>query len=243
MDNMPDTTDVSHWQGTIDFALAKSHGLKGTIIKATESTFYVDDRLLVNSKNANDAGLHIGYYHFLRANYDAKVQARFFYNTVKNLPLSYNYVCDTETFDGVSGATVLSRVKTFCEEVTLLSGKEPWIYTSPGFWNSIGGYGSLGTWASRYKLWIAHYTSASTPIQPPPWKTFLFWQYTSKGIGPYYGTESLNVDLNRFNGSDAEYYSMFGGAIPTCSTVEEYLSNIDPFLRKLGYSGPRPPTS
>jgi len=59
----------------------------------------------------------------------------------------------------------------------------------------------------RYSLWIANYGVAQ-PQVPRPWGTseWLFWQFTASGDGPFYGVESLELDLNYFNG-DAETFA------------------------------------
>jgi len=40
--------DVSHWQGDIDFEQLKRQGYEFAIIKATQGTWFVDEKLVQN---------------------------------------------------------------------------------------------------------------------------------------------------------------------------------------------------
>ena len=101
------------------------------------------------------------------------------------------------------------------------------IYTSPGFWNSYGKNKTTGqfeaSW-SYYPLWIAHYTTASAPILPEPWKSanvpWLFWQHSNTGDGLKFGAESKAIDLNWFNGSQAELERLAGIDAPLVGVAQ-----------------------
>ncbi len=56
--------DVSNWQGTIDWTKVAAAGKKFAIIKATESTDFVDPMYSTNHASARAAGLWTGAYHF-----------------------------------------------------------------------------------------------------------------------------------------------------------------------------------
>ena len=49
----------------------------------------------------------------------------------------------------------------------------------------------------------------NTPRIPAPWTAWTFWQYTDKGNGLQYGAESLNIDLNYFNGDEEAFNERF----------------------------------
>ena len=56
--------DVSHWNGDLDWPeLAKTYDF--AIIKATQGTWFVDDKLLYNVAACGDAGMAHSLYHFL----------------------------------------------------------------------------------------------------------------------------------------------------------------------------------
>jgi len=58
--------DVSHWQGTVNFAGAYSSGARFVVIKATEGSTYKDPNFSANYIGATNAGLIRGGYHFAR---------------------------------------------------------------------------------------------------------------------------------------------------------------------------------
>jgi len=58
--------DISHYQGTVNFAGAYSSGARFVIIKATEGTTYQDPNFSSNYGGATNAGLIRGGYHFAR---------------------------------------------------------------------------------------------------------------------------------------------------------------------------------
>ena len=63
--NNPVGIDVSHHQGEIKWEeVAKTRGLKYVYIKASEGASYTDDMFKTNIKNAKNAGLLVGAYHF-----------------------------------------------------------------------------------------------------------------------------------------------------------------------------------
>lgn len=74
--------DVSRWQGTMNWAKAKSEGVWYAFIKATEHTAWIDPKFNQNWHGAKQAGLLVGAYHFFRGNIDPVAQANHFVNTV-----------------------------------------------------------------------------------------------------------------------------------------------------------------
>src|SRR5512140_3609631 len=56
--------DVSHYDGTIDFAKVKQSGRVFAIMKATEGTSYVDATFATHWADAKAAGVVRGAYHF-----------------------------------------------------------------------------------------------------------------------------------------------------------------------------------
>ena len=81
------------------------------------------------------------------------------------------------------------------------------IYTSKGAWNAIMG----GAYLTDRKLWVAHYTTNPYPLMPTGWDTWVLWQHTSSGrLAGYAG----NLDMNRFNGDDADFADWIGGEVP-----------------------------
>jgi len=218
--------DVSHWQDDkstpqkMNFVKAKAMGAKFVFIKVSERGG-MDEDFFINWKNAKDAGIPRGGYHFLRWDLSGLLQARIFCDLLKDDPGELPPVCDFEApiKDGIYPSNAI--LAQFLETVKSILGKKPMIYTSPGFWNSYGKNKTTGkfdaSW-SYYLLWIANYTTASAPLMPEPWKSanipWLFWQHSNTGDGLKFGAESKAIDLNWFNGNQADLEKL-AGATPT----------------------------
>ena len=191
--------DVSHYDGTIDWAMAKASGIEFAFIKATENTTFVDPEFATNWKNAGAAGVIRGAYHFFRPEVDAVAQADFFVATAGvptrgDLPLAL----DLEVTDNVAGATVADDARTFLARVQETTGRVPVVYTSARVWSELLG-SPAATGFSDVALWDANWTT-SCPTIPPAWMTWTFWQNSATGTVP--GISGMgNVDLDQFNGS------------------------------------------
>lgn len=116
---------------------------------------------------------------------------------------------------GITAATISEWCSVFCEEVALLSGSQPVLYTYPWWWQAL----SVAdvSWAARYALWLAAYVTGwpkdgDRPRVPRPWDTWLFWQFDGNG------------GLRLPNGTDADF-CVFNGdedalrALATPATV------------------------
>jgi GH25 family lysozyme M1 (1,4-beta-N-acetylmuramidase) len=197
--------DVSHWQGTIDWAKVRAAGKRFAYIKASEHTSFVDDKYQTNRSRAKSAGLKVGAYHFARPNIgttDAYAEADHFIETADWTTGELRPVLDLEDTGGLSSSALQTWVKAFLQRVYDRTGVRGVIYVSPAFWSSKMGN---STWFAKNGydvLWIAHWTTASSPSVPAEnWggKSWTFWQYTSDGSVPGI---SGRVDLDRYNGTD-----------------------------------------
>lgn len=209
MDDRVLGTDISLWNDnnstsqTVDFKKMYDAGARFTFIKASQATF-TDQDFVVNWKNAKEAGMLRGAYHFLTWNVDASKQAAYFVDLLNSDKGELPPVVDFEWWSQTP-SNALSILKTFVEKVKQYYPKQI-IYTAPGFWNQ---YGSSDNYWSQYDLWVAHWR-VTIPLVPKPWNTYTFWQYTDKGDGAKYGAESPNVDINYFNGTLDDLYVYAG---------------------------------
>ena len=177
----------------------------------------MDEDFFYNWKTAKAAGIPRGGYHFLRWDISGLLQARIFCDLLKDDPGELPPVCDFEApiKDGKYPSN--SMLAQFLETVETIMQDKPMIYTSPGFWNRYGKNKITGrfdaSW-SYYPLWIAHYTTASAPQIPEPWKSsnvpWSFWQHSATGDGLKFGAESKGIDLNWFNGTQEELDKLAG---------------------------------
>ena len=183
--------DVSHWQGNIDFNRVKNSGVQIVYIKATEGVSIVDSRLTSNYKNAKDAGLLVGFYHFFRPSTESNAiaQAQYFINAIKDYKSDCRLALDIEVNNGLSKSKITNLSKVFLEEVKRLSGLEVVIYTYTSFARNY-----FESSINIYPLWIAHY-GVNIPGNNGIWNYWIEFQYTDSG---QVNGVSGNVDLNEF---------------------------------------------
>ena len=108
----PPVIDVSHWIDVDDFAALDPLPWL-VILKATESTYYLDAQYAQDADAVRDAGIRLGAYHFMRTG-DAIKQADWFCEILFDVGMRGNeiLICDVEV-DGIS----LADIKTFLDRV------------------------------------------------------------------------------------------------------------------------------
>lgn len=57
------------------------------------------------------------------------------------------------------------------------------------------------------------------PLIPPIWQDWTYWQFTDDGDGTLFGVESREIDLNYFNGSEAEFLARYPAPQNTEATL------------------------
>lgn len=186
--------DVSHWQGSINWASVKSSGKTFAFCKATEGTTYTDPTFATNWAGMKNAGLIRGAYHFGRPGSDPVTQANRFCDVVSPRTGDLQMTLDLEATDGKTPSQVRSWVVAFINQIKSRTGRPGIIYTGFYFWRDSAGNGSN----LNCPLWLAAYVSNPSAYVPAAWPYFTFWQYTSSGTCP---GVSGNVDRDAFNGS------------------------------------------
>lgn len=225
--------DVSKWNGNWDARKARAAGAQFVFIKSSQATF-TDPRFTENWKKAREAGLLRGAYHYLDYTKPAAEQARYFLDILKSEPGELAPVVDFEQPSESNQHLPLVYLRQFVEHM-LEQEKTPIIYTSPAFWKS---YGESATYWYQFPLWIANYTLAAAPIVPPPWLSWEFWQFSKKGPGQLFGSEALDIDVNRFNGSLEELHTLAKREVKTSINervfaIEARLASIERYLKDL----------
>jgi GH25 family lysozyme M1 (1,4-beta-N-acetylmuramidase) len=196
--------DVSHWQSTINWAKVAAAGKTFAIIKASESTDYVDPLYGTNRANAQANGIWTGAYHFARpdasAN-DAVLEADHFVATIQLGRGDLIPALDLEQSGGLSISALQTWVTAWLNEVTTRVGIRPMIYTSPAFWKKYMGDSRALADAGYKTLWIAHWNVTAPTIPASNWggHGWTFWQYSN--CGTVSGISGC-VDLDRYNGTD-----------------------------------------
>ena len=221
--------DISRWQNNIttpqvmDFAKAKQAGANFAFIKASQAT-WKDRDFVMNWANCKAANLPRGAYHFMDWTTSAANQARYFASVLVDDPGELPPVADFEYRKGAPvKAKATEELYSFVSNVEQALGRQVMIYTAPYYWREFFSGAHANHFADR-PLWIAHY-GVSRPTVPAPWNVWTFWQYSAKGDGRLFGAESLDIDLDYYNGTLDQFNAAFN--LTHEPTVLERLTAIE----------------
>ena len=189
--------DVSHYQGTIDWAAVKEEGIEYAFIRLglrgyESAKIVLDEYYETNMAGANSAGVAAGVYFFTQAVTveEAKEEADFVIEHLKGYDVSCPVVFDVERISGGKGrADQLTKEErtditiAFCEAVRA-AGYTPMIYGNVVCFTRLLDMAKL----NDYEKWYAFYDD----YMYMPYNVSC-WQYTEKGL-----VEGIpgNVDLN-----------------------------------------------
>ncbi|AYN39303.1 muramidase [Streptomyces dangxiongensis] len=158
--------DVSAYQSS-SYA---TDGLSFVFVKATEGRSYVSPRLSAQEKRARDAGLVVGFYHFLWPG-DLTAQAEYFLGHTPDRPGDILAV-DWETTGDGTHASNAEKDRFLRELKELRPDNRVVLYCNRHFWLTVDTTSYAGD-----GLWIADYVTAGKPRIKARW---LFHQYTSE---------------------------------------------------------------
>jgi LysM repeat protein/GH25 family lysozyme M1 (1,4-beta-N-acetylmuramidase) len=201
-----DFIDVSHYNGEQGLPLsfyqtAKAGGVKGTVVKVSEGTYYVDPAASVNIANARQAGMVVSAYHFARYKSvdGAKNEADWFDKKLQLVGFDKKndgtVVVDIEDNSLTTDKTALTAyTNAFIDEMKRLGYSKVDVYSGSYYYNS-----RLQPQSLPNKPWLASYPS--NPVQGQPTANFSngtgAWQWTSNWQGM--------AGFGRFDAS--EYYA------------------------------------
>ena len=226
-------TDISFWeddpatpQKHIDFQKMKSAGAGFCFIKVGQRNF-IDPTFRLNWQNSKGILPRGGFWYY--DNREKPIaQAELWAETMNGdfgeLPLYADFEDDAS---GQYGGW--QNYKIFLERIKKLAiTKEIGIYTGYYFWKDDVHVPLIEQpYFAQFPLWIANYNPNAFPLIPPPWTTWLFWQYSENGSSTVYGTEG-SVDLNYFNGDQQAFNVRFGLDAPNVR-VKDVESHTTPF--------------
>lgn len=206
--------DVSYYQDDpetvrqIDFAQMKAAGASFVIIRCSQNV-WVDPDFSYNIVEAKRTGLPVGVYAFHDSRATPESQADLVLSLTKGLSLDLGVWLDLEErYQGkYSGPQnwkkFLSRLKANTPKVG--------IYTAPSYWTEHIKYMTATDLAyfKTFPLWIANY-DVLQPAIPAPWSNAILWQIGTPDVGLQYGAESLEIDMNYWNGDIDAFKAFFG---------------------------------
>lgn len=191
-------TDVSKYQGVIDWQALRSGGISFAFIKATEGGDRLDDAFHRNWAAARAAGIPRGAYHFFYFCRPAAEQARWFIRHVPReasalppvLDMEWNHLSPTCKMRP-SPEIVRAEMQVFLTALERHYGRRPIIYTTVDFFD-VNGLSRL----KGYPFWLR--SVAGHPDEKYGDHPWVFWQYTGTGLLP--GIRG-DADINVFHGS------------------------------------------
>lgn len=203
--------DVSHWNGTVDFAKVKAAGASFVAIKATED-MAEDPYFERDFFAARDHDLEVIPYHFLRDHHNSQAQVTFHLSVVNrvvhtNLP-SGAFVhprlvsaLDIELDSNertMPPADFTAAARAWVDGYETATGRHPFAYSYRDMWEWMGNPNFMDCHA-----WLASYPN---PIAILGFCTLTSWvihQKTDHGTEP--GVPGAGtVDLDEFNGDMAK---------------------------------------
>lgn len=204
----PKGIDVSVYQGSINWTEVKAAGISFAYIRATEGSTYRDPDFSANYLNAYYAKVIRGAYTYaVPSASSGATQATYFAEhggawSADNLTLPGMLDLEGGCY-GMSKTSMDSWILSFYNTYKSKTGRDVVIYTSPNWWDTCtGGWSGMST---RSPLYVADWTSASSPTIPSGFPYATLWQYTDAGsVSGISGA----VDRDRFNGSAARLLAL-----------------------------------
>lgn len=202
--------DISQHNGTINWDVLASK-VDFAFIRYTYGNKGVDTQAERNVQMALDYGRPYAGYHYISPALDWRKNAQNFAQFIKAYGGEMLPLADFEETGGLNKTELESFVYKFGNETEQLSGEELAWYTSAGFLNTAI---ARTSWLKNKKLCVAHWTNADAPLLPLEWsipgKTWEWWQHKVYRPGSDYGTQNAAIDLQRFNGTKAQFEDRYG---------------------------------
>lgn len=202
--------DVSHYQGTIDWAKVAAAGIKFAYLKATEGVDTTDEFYARNRAAAKAHGILTGSYHFYHYDQAWGPQATHFCGVVGSFAGELPPMLDLEQDKFRNHKILLATPDATRQTLAWLNTiqgsahKTPGVYCDPNFRQTFLQDAGFG----KYLLWEAS-LSAKAPTSIAPWKALTFWQWCWNGTCP--GIAGHGCDLDRYTGTLAQLQKLAKG--------------------------------
>ncbi len=189
--------DLSAYQADVDMKTLKGQGIAFAYIKATEGSSHQDKRFQENWKNAEEAGLLSGAYHFFSYDSPGASQAENYISaagsdlTGRLIPaVVVDYYGDKEKNPPLK-EDVVRELSVFTAALETQYGVKPMIYTRSDVYDKY----LKGTFDS-HPFWIS---SLYTPLKWNYHGDWYLWHYLNRGVLEGYEGGEKYIDLDVLN--------------------------------------------
>ena len=116
--------DISEFQGEVDFGKVRRSGIEAVYIRAGAGE-YADEYFAENYSRAREAGLRVGFYHYVTARSveEGRRQARFFASLAAGRRLDMRLAMDFEYFGSLTAEQVNAIAEAYLDELTRVTKK------------------------------------------------------------------------------------------------------------------------
>lgn len=248
--------DNNSTPGRVDFRKMRRAGAVFAYIRVSQNGS-MDEDFPYNWAAAADAGLLRGGYHFheyrsgiaIPSNSQAEVFCDLLESDPGELPPRDDYERPNASWPALPPrleshnrlrsfrATVLRRLGV---NIGLYTNLDALKYVLSPFPDDLA-YMLENLWGAQWLIPPA----GMTPLEycrtrVPSFKKWEFWQFTAKLRGPDYGVESLDLDGDFFNGTEAELRAKYAPQPVESLPLPEWAAALDAWARQQGYRGPAP---
>jgi GH25 family lysozyme M1 (1,4-beta-N-acetylmuramidase) len=223
--------DISRWNGTMNLGITKTKAQYG-ILRLGYGTQWKDPYVDTYYRDSQINDWPVGLYWYLNIGQDVNLTMKSFAEEIATHRPQLDIVLDAESTTLDPGNT-LNWLKDAYNILLGLTNKKPVIYTAAWFWNTKVARSSF--WSGK-ELWVANWTTRDTPTMPYDWYGWTHWQHSAEGNlkASEYGSTGgdQDMDLDRFNGTVAQFNSKYGthiqplGGVPPVippGTLPEYV--------------------
>lgn len=191
--------DFSDYQDPVDFAAFKQSGYSFAYAKATEGTDFTAATFAQKRRDAKEAGVLFGAYHFFKFDRDPVAQAEHFLNAYEPENGDLPPMLDLEDEQPLAPAARISMISKFLLNIEPhLDGAKMVLYMGAYYWsdclNSTDGFAGHPLWLAQY---VSHSTIDRPYLMPHAWEKWTFWQ---RSDAQQVGGVSGGVDWDWFNG-------------------------------------------
>jgi len=221
-DTRPFLVDVSSHQGIIDWEKMLTHidpVVRGVAIRAGICWGYTDKWFAQNWKEAHSVGFSRTSYHVLYPLEPIDKQMTHWFNIMGDDLGEAAPVLDVELIHNASRKQITDAAWASCQWVETRTDKYPMIYSRPYFvrdsMQKADWFGEVDWWMALYAKTCEHNGTGLKEMCAAagvPFERVRIQQTGDKGIGAPFGCQSLNLDFDRWLGTEEELAEFFGEA-------------------------------